>query len=668
MSTTTSTSNNNNDNDNVKIKGTVQMVKPKTLHSHELFLVKHTVPLAGQDELLQGPLNQFPQKTLVIPPDCFNKQIIEKDKLLEYPLSQRDPVGERKISIFGQLLNGSKYLFNTFTLARIGQTHFLLVKDLIQALQYELSMPDFLNQYDILITHLPTAEDIEFLIDNQIIQDNIRATEERESYKFITCKAAFVIFGASVVASGHRLADDYWETIGKQQGLTQHHRVHKLPQRLIRLVYQLKPSLNDSMFTRIEKDDHIIPTDEEITLSKEPISFVSPYPTITEQPSKEIKDEYLLQFSKGQHITTVMPGQSINDAMELTAQFKVPKYHSKNSFLQATQSKALDVPIGKSLEEINNSNNNINNANLDSSMGSLSSMTSFSNSVKGAIAGRNNSNHNLNNINNYSDNIESETTTAAASPNFTQSKPMSRMLSNILSDSKSKKNDDNTDSHAPSTSTTTHSKTNAILNINGWKFETLPIRENPIQMMNTIDDTYTYRGLPIYQRDSLLVKLNTLTPNQIKEVEYLHDSLFFNTGVQRMRSMRKKKWGKYWQYKTGIPIGLKANQIKQLQTKTLSEMLAVTDTQEIFNEETTTDEIHTTRRVPNGNFYGFANIRTRKPPYANIPQEVLEQMRVNGNVGQHVVQTNTIADNDALNDAKRNDMEQTIKNENNSDK
>lgn len=651
MSTTTAT----DDGNNINTDGTVQMVKPQTLHSHELFLVKHTVPLAGQSELLQGPLNQFPQKTIVLPPDSFNKQMIEKDKVLEYPLSQRDPVGERKISVFGQLLNGSKYLFNTFSLSRIGQTHLLLVKDLMQALQYELSMPDFLMQYDMLLTHIPTVEDIKFLTDYKIIQGNPRAIEERESYKFITCKTAFVIFGASIVASGHRLADDYWETIGKQQGFTQHHRVHKLPQRLIKLVYRLKPSLNDSMISRIEKEDHIIPTKEEMELSKEPISLVSPYPTVTEQPSKEIKDEYLLQFSKGEHIMTVMPGQSINDAMELTAQFKVPKYHSKNSFLQATQSKSLDIPIGISLEEINNSNN------LDASMGLMSSMTSFSNSIKGAAAGRANSNINLNNINSYSDNIESETTTAAASPNFMSSKPMSRMLSNIL-DNRSKKNDDNNESPATPTTTTTHSKTNSILNINGWKFETLPIRENAIQMMNAVDDTHTYRGLPIYQRDSLLVKLNTLTPNQIKEVEYLHDSLFFNTGVQRMRAMRKKKWGKYWQYKTGIPIGLKANQVKQLQTKTLSDMLAVTDTQEIFNEETNTDEFHTTRRVPNGNFLGFANIKTRKPPYANIPPEVLEQMRVNGNVGQHVVQTNTIADNDVLND-KRNDMEQAIKNE-----
>ncbi|KAG0671327.1 hypothetical protein C6P45_000781 [Maudiozyma exigua] len=661
------TTNDNNSNN----KGKVYLVQPETIHSHNLFLVKHTVPLAGQDELLQGPLDQFPKKTIQLPINCFNTNINNDDTILEFPLTQRDPVGERKISIFGHLLNGSNFLFNTFTLNRIGQTNLVLVKDVMKALQFEQSMSLFLQQYSYLLPHTPTRDDMVFLYEQNIIKhtgSNIEtsALQERESFIFITCKNAFVVFGAAIIASGHRLADDYWESFGKQQGFTQHHRVHKLPQRLINLVYQLKPSLNKSSFEKIEAEDHIISQNEinnssdNDSSSIDPISFGSPYPTITEQPSKEIRDEYIEQFSKGQHIMTVMPGQSINDALELTAQFKIPKYHSKNSFLQASQMKALDVPIGKPLGEHNN------NSNADTTnAASLSSMTSFSNSVKSA--GRTNSNLNFNN---YSDNVESETTTAAASPNFSTSKPMSRMLSNLLDNSsnnnnmtKSKKNDDNSDSPAtPSASHTTHSKTNAILNINGWKFETLPIRENPIQMMNAINDTHTYRGLPIYERDSLLVKLKTLTPNQIKEIEYSHDSLFFNTGIQRMRSIRKKKWGKYWQYKTGIPIGLKRNQVKQLQTKTLSDILAFEDIQEIFNEETNTDEIHTTKRVPNANFLGYANIKSRKPPYATIPEEVLKQMRINGNVGQHVVQTTSIPDKEVLND-KKNDMEQAIKNE-----
>lgn len=660
MTTTTTT------NDN--IKGKIHLVQPETLHSHNLFLVKHTVPLAGQDELLQGPLNQFPKKTIQLPSNCFNTNINNDDNtILEYPLNQRDPVGERKISIFGHLLNGSNFLFNTFTLTRIGQTNLVLVKDVMKALQFDQSMPLFLQQYSYLLSNTPTIEDVIFLYENNIIKhtgSNLETStlQERESFKFITCKTAFVVFGAAIIASGHRLADDYWESFGKQQGFTQHHRVHKLPQRLINLVYQLKPSLNSSLFEKIEIEDHIISKSEihSDSSSADPISFGSPYPTITEQPSKEIRDEYIEQFSKGQHIMTVMPGQSINDALELTAQFKVPKYHSKNSFLQASQMKALDVPIGKPLEEQNN------NSNTDTNVASLSSMTSFSNSVK--TAGRTNSNLNFNN---FSDNVESETTTAAASPNFTTSKPMSRMLSNLLDSSngngivKSKRNDDNSDSPAtPSAlhTTTSHSKTNAVLNINGWKFETLPIRENQIQMMNAINDTHTYRGLPIYERDSLLVKLKTLTPNQIKEIEYSHDSLFLNTGIQRMRSIRKKKWGKYWQYKTGIPIGLKKNQVKQLQTKTLSDILAFEDIQEIFNEETNTDEIRTTKRVPNANFLGYANIKSRKPPYATIPPEVLKEMRTNGNAGQHVVQTTSIPDKEVLND-KKNDMEQAIKNE-----
>ena len=655
-------------NDN--IKGKIHLVQPETLYSHNLFLVKHTVPLAGQDELLQGPLNQFPKKTIQLPSNCFNTNINNDDNtILEYPLNQRDPVGERKISIFGHLLNGSNFLFNTFTLTRIGQTNLVLVKDVMKALQFDQSMPLFLQQYSYLLSNTPTIEDVIFLYENNIIKhtgSNLETStlQERESFKFITCKTAFVVFGAAIIASGHRLADDYWESFGKQQGFTQHHRVHKLPQRLINLVYQLKPSLNSSLFEKIEIEDHIISKSEihSDSSSADPISFGSPYPTITEQPSKEIRDEYIEQFSKGQHIMTVMPGQSINDALELTAQFKVPKYHSKNSFLQASQMKALDVPIGKPLEEQNN------NSNTDTNVASLSSMTSFSNSVK--TAARTNSNLNFNN---FSDNVESETTTAAASPNFTTSKPMSRMLSNLLDSSngngivKSKRNDDNSDSPAtPSAlhTTTSHSKTNAVLNINGWKFETLPIRENQIQMMNAINDTHTYRGLPIYERDSLLVKLKTLTPNQIKEIEYSHDSLFLNTGIQRMRSIRKKKWGKYWQYKTGIPIGLKKNQVKQLQTKTLSDILAFEDIQEIFNEETNTDEIRTTKRVPNANFLGYANIKSRKPPYATIPPEVLKEMRTNGNAGQHVVQTTSIPDKEVLND-KKNDMEQAIKNEKN---
>ena len=627
--------------------GTVRRVSPETLRLHRLFVIKHTVPLANQRELLQGPLDAAPAKAVRPPAGAFDTRA-DTAGLLEYPLTQRDPVGERKVSVYGQLLYGAHFLFTTFSLARHGMTLFVLVPDLMRALHCGTADPNaFLQRHPQLLPLTATPEDTQFLRDMELLgpAEGEGAVGETP-LQYVTARSAYVVFGAATVASAHRVADDYWETLAKQQGMSPHHRVYTVPHELLQLLHTLQPALGRPAGAAGAAEPPS--PEEEKEGSAETPEFATQGPG--DEPSSEARAEYLAAFARGEHVAQPMPGQGLSDPLELAAQFRVPKYHSKNSFLQATQARALDLPIG-----------------LDPALlaaqaagtpaaavidGTVGSMASFASAV------RNNTPGGVSGATPYSDAVDSDATTAAASPvampqgqgqpqpQAHTSRPMSRMLSNLLMDSGASAaatttatTNGNGNAASPMDTPHPYAKNNPVLNINGWKFETLPLRENPVQMQTVVpregeitDDAplYTVRGLPVYRMAPLLHRLRRLTPNQIRELEYSHDALVLNTGVQRARALREHRWRRYWQYKAGVALSGENDALseKVLQRALLRAVTQYRDVREVYNAETNCDEVHTTKRVANANMWGCANVAALPPPYAPVPPEVVaKQLR-----------------------------------------
>ncbi|CAI4060822.1 hypothetical protein SKDZ_06G0160 [Saccharomyces kudriavzevii ZP591] len=544
--------------------GAVFIVPKLLIKEHKRVVLKQILQILDQEELVQPPLDAFPYRKLELP--RYTDESKTRDATdTSYKMLQMDAYGEKKIGLNGELFGDRHYLFNTFTFTTHRNVLLALLQDVIKVLYQDDAKQDesgFIGQHDQFLVMETTGEQTNFLIESGVVSKGSTGP-----FKYITAKSAFVEFGASVVVGGQRIVDDYWETLAKKQNLSSHQRVFRLTTDLILKLSLLRPSFRGSKKRSVDQTYADTSATSSGTISS--FKFESPYPVVTEQPSAEVREAYIENFAKGEHISAIVPGQSISGTLELSAQFRVPRYHSKNSFQQAIQMKAMDIPIGKHEELL---------AQYESQSPVGSSLTSLPNNIP------------------------------SVNPS---NKPIKRMLSSILdinvSSSKNKKSEEN-EMIKPMNKGLL--KNNTSLNINGWKFESLPLR-SPDQP----GKQQYYRGLPLYEKTTLLERLKQLTPNEIKELEHLHDAVFVNTGLQNVRKVRTKKWKKYWQYKAGIPIGLKPSQLDEFKNQYLKDVLAQTSVTTTFNEITNTDETITTKRIPNANFLGNCNIRDFKPPY-----------------------------------------------------
>ncbi|QLQ79347.1 hypothetical protein HG537_0B06950 [Torulaspora globosa] len=523
--------------------GSVELfpVAGEVLIKHERALVKQ---IMAEAELLRGPLEELPRKSLEVP-DYTGADRTENELCLAYRMVVTDPLGEKKVSPTGELRDGRQYLCDTFKTADSGNL-LVLVCHLMGALQYEGSEEEFLGCYKQLLPITASAEVTELLVERGFVGKLDR------DLKYISARSAFVQFGAALVASGTRVIDDYWEVVAKKQNLTPHDRVFKMSKRMSEALRKLKPQL------------FLQPTQPAEYTSSDRV-FEPPHLTVTEQPSAEIRLQYGREFANGEHTAAVVPGQNISGSLELSALFKIPKYHNKSSFQQATQAKALDSPIGIRLQM---------------------------NEADAAAAGQ------------------------RQSPGTPQPaiKPSKRMLNSILDGGplgKAKKVEDQEEQYGSHTPVSVDED----LHINGWKFDLLPIKTSDDAVLQR-----STRGLPLYDKDRLIPRLKKLTPNQIREVEHSHDSLYLNLGLQNVRKIRSKKWLKYWQYKTGVPIGLMNNELDYFKDQYLKEVLEQSSSVTNYNPETNVDETYVTVRKPKVNYIGYSNIRGFKPPYVSKPQ------------------------------------------------
>ncbi|OXB41860.1 uncharacterized protein HLK63_K12661 [Nakaseomyces glabratus] len=545
------------------------------LHEHERTLIKRTAQILNEKDLLAGSPDEVPNKSIKIPNYCEPGREIE-EHTYSYKMLKQDQHGEKKVRYDG-LLIGRHYLFNVFTLESRHPVYFVLVTDLMKTLSVDsmIDEDEFLRENKELFPQITSDDEASFLKEVGLLESVNNSEFQKHKIKFVSARSAFIKFGAAVVASGQRVNDDYWENEAKIQGFNSHHRVFKLSKKQLNILKLLNPGVSKIKETKQK------PTSQEG--QNWWLHFEQPYSTITEHPQSDIKEDYEKLNEIGDQQPPLIPGQNISGSLELSAQFKVPRYHSKNSFLQATQLNALDIPIGEH-EKLRNEQSN---------------ETSASVSENGPI----------------SNNFQSQSHSQSPIPSAPVNKPLRRMLSSILDNNVNSIKVKRSEEQEALNSTAEITTSNSSLNIDGWKFESLPL----IDRTGSGEVKFSGRGLPFYNKSKILNRLAMLTPNEIKELEHFHDAVFFNTGIQKVRKIRKQKWLKYWQYKMGIPIGLKSGQVESFFDRGLPEIIQRTSTKQIFNEATNTDEIYTTKRIANANFHGNCNISGLFPPYVLPP-------------------------------------------------
>ncbi|EDO18833.1 hypothetical protein Kpol_1023p2 [Vanderwaltozyma polyspora DSM 70294] len=569
--------------DHDSIDGIVDLLTRRDILSHERVLIKSTVAISSDEEFLSGPLNQFPIKKITIPEYTIEKA--QDTPGCCYIMSKRDPQGEKKIKQNGELLCGRKFLFNTFKLKTRNNNVLVLVNDLISSLQLDYNEEKFLEEYNQLLPLEASLSEREFLKDKNLIPIDY-PTEK--PIKFIVARVAFVQFGASIIVAGTRIIDDYWETVAKDEGFTSHHRVFKFTDKLFKLYLSLQPGFNITNSSNKNHDENLELINENSNINYNLEELENPSLTVIEQTSADVRKEYLARFSKGEPMTFSVPGQNINGSLDISNQYKIPKYHNRYSFQQATQMNAMDLPIFESPESIRNNADNESDLNSPTVMPS-----SKSNSPSIPML-----------------EIQHPSTT----------KPVRRMVSCLLdsgNDTKFDKKSSKSDLLDISQETKI---TDDSLTINGWKFGILPILSKDMETTNSTK--YAASGLPYFDKEKLIPRLKKLTPNQIKELEHMHDAVSVSGGLQTARSVRQNKWFKYWQYKSGVPVGLKKYQYKYFKDVYLKEILSKETSYTEYDEVTNTDRTYITAKIPGANFLDNSNIKNFSPPYGVPPKKL----------------------------------------------
>ncbi|SCU79257.1 LAME_0A07954g1_1 [Lachancea meyersii CBS 8951] len=497
----------------------------------ELYLLKYALLIKNDLAQALGPLDQPPQKTPQVPYFVVRERIADSEDC--YVLSRGDQQGELKIDKFGNLVGNRHFLFPTFSLHNRPNQVYVLARDLLKCLDITgMSADHFLAQNPQLFGVSASDEEITALKNMDLIND----TETAESHIYVTTKSVFMLFGARVVLAGTRLIDDYWEELVKEQGYLPHSRVFPISNRILQIVEKLKPT------------SHVEDAENEKAAAQ--ISSEPSYLTVAEQTSSEIRQDYAHQLMDGERQDIIIPGQNIVGSIELSAQSKLPKYHSKTSLQTATQMGIQDTSIGLM--------------------------------------------------------PPAPTNAPSAPPSEKLNKEHSGGILDALVISKIDK------SGVTQWANSGIVAQDVSLNINGWKFDSLPVKST-----KDADLKYSIKGLPLYDNVKLAERLKRLTPNEINEMQHLHDAVYLNTNLQGARKIRKTKWTKYWQYKAGLPIGLTDRQCGPILDKYFEKAAEHIEVVRSINTTLNKEEVRSMRKIPNANYKGYSNITGVKPPYVN---------------------------------------------------
>ncbi|SCU77233.1 LAFA_0A00364g1_1 [Lachancea sp. 'fantastica'] len=312
----------NNDNSNV-VCTEISLFTTEHRKEQELHLLKYALLFKENTAEALGPLDQPPLKTVHVPFFVSRERIADSGDC--YVLLQGDQQGESKIDRFGKLLGNRHFLFSSFCLSSRPRQVYVLLGDLLKCLGVSLSCEQFLQQHQQLLGVPASPEEVVALKQANLIS----GIESDQPSLFVTAKSVFMLFGARVILGGARLVDDYWEELAKEQGFSPHSRVFFMSAKILKTLEQLKPTVHADDNKDIEE------------ISSEP-----PYVVISEQMSPQVRQEYARQLAQGERQELIIPGQNIVGSLELSAQSKLPKYHSKISLQAATQMGIHDTPIG----------------------------------------------------------------------------------------------------------------------------------------------------------------------------------------------------------------------------------------------------------------------------------------------------------------------------------
>ncbi|SCV02295.1 LAMI_0G17634g1_1 [Lachancea mirantina] len=496
---------------------------------HKLFLLKNSLSIPAEYIRSLGPLQEPPLKYPKVPHFVMKERLTTDSDA--YVLIKRDSQGETKLNQNGSPIGSRNFLFTSFSFPKGPSTMYALVRDVMAALGISSGVENFFEQNSSLYPNKLSADQEEFLRAHKVL-DHV-APDERY---FVTTRSVFMLFGAQVIVAGTRVVDDYWELSAREQGFGPHHRVFSVPQKILTLVKAL------SMNSDVTKP-------EEVQASSGMV-WENPLLTVSEQPSEDLRNEYGKAFWGGEHLAMIVAGQNISGSVELSAHYKMPKYHSRTISQLASQNGAQDTPIGEL---------------APTNLVTVGASETVSKSSKRL----------LNEI------LEPSSETRFAKGGITQA---------LIPD----------DHH------------DASLNINGFKFDALPLK-----ISGNKDQSYSLRGLPLYDKNKLQRRLLRLTPNQVVTLEHEHDAVFLTTGLQSAREGRSIRWRKYWQHKAGLPVGLRRKDETKALKDFFDEELSKVDKEISYNDMRQMEEVRTTKRVPNANFLGHSNITGLKPPYVN---------------------------------------------------
>lgn len=581
----------NTNNNSHGLKIILNKVQNRTLELHNQKLLKTLINIdinSNYQLYLSGSLNKLPNYTIPIP-NYNNKSLPPID--YQYQTIIKDPLGEKKIDNNGNLLNSRRFLFDTFKFSNNNNNiNFVFIENLINCLKIDKTISEFIEQYPQLYFIKPTDDILTFfkklnIISNDLI-NSLSDDQLKEKFQYITTRSAFIQFGAVTIGSGLRVIDDYWEQSIIAAKFNPQYRVHTIPDKIIKLLKTIKPKIlyvnsNDNNNNKEIKED-------------DKIGFENPYSCVVEQQSEEVRLQYAESFSKGEPFDRVVIGQTIVGSLEITSQFRVPKYHSKNSFQQANSTNAMDKPIGIMVETINQ--HAATTTPQQGERGTNTITTSDDNITTTDVLNNNNDNTNINSGVTANNNLEDDDDNEKEKEKEKEKSIKSNTNDNLLSSTLNifNKTDDN-----------------ESLNVNGWKFDNLPLQNSK----NPSKQLFSKKGLPLYNKTLVLPRIKKLTPNEIIEVERQHDSVILNTGLNFGRDIRNNRWLKYWQYKNGLPVGLKKKQIKEFKEDYFKELINKKISKTEFNVLTNTDEVTTSVRIPNANFIDNSNIRGKYPPY-----------------------------------------------------
>lgn len=325
---------------NSSVTAQVNPVPEYVIKNHELFILKTTLSILNNPELLSGRLDKPPTKQLVLPSFTIKERLSDNND--SYVLGKGDQNGETKVDKQGRLHGERHYLFPTFTYPcaenNNSENLYVLVRDLIRVLNLDVEQQEFLAQHPDLYPINAKHDIIEFLTQYKLLPEGATAAT------YITARSAFLVFGAAILASGSRVIDDYWEQLSKEQGFQAQHRVYALSQKLLEMVCSIDPRTRTAHSLGPPELPESKQAQAGVMSTSQP-QFEDPFSTITELPPLEARKEFLSNIAHGEQ-TAIISGQTIHGAIELSTIYKIPKYHYKNSFAAAQQHNVLDSPIG----------------------------------------------------------------------------------------------------------------------------------------------------------------------------------------------------------------------------------------------------------------------------------------------------------------------------------